>query len=442
MIWKGHYGQSKKKIHILCMFFISIHLLAQADRVTLIDNTRYRGKILISSASTLKIRTRQGIISIDRVKIKKIQYDDSFDPANNQARYLYYERMAQIDRPRERFDLAIFCLEQGLYQEALQEFNKLIPQLPSELDTLKSYISQTEKLDFLSLIQKSRWWLQTAQNNEQAYLSLEKAKNRYPDKIYQHQKLMLDIQQGIKNQQAIVNAKRNLTQVQSENFNIFLPSELEPAFWLNFSEMIRKKLFLYMDENNPLSWNPPCELILLANKQAYINASEDIEWSDARSLVILDRKEGQTIGIKKRIILSYLQSPEILQPILVHEIAHLVIHDLMGLTAKVPLWLSEGLSNHFMGKDYPLKESSFSHVIQFKDEYPSFKEDFYQNASHLVKTLIKLKDLKTFLNFTFLVSTGYTFEEAFLLSYPEHKHKLKEWGLSSDNRRQKPENRK
>ncbi|MDP3980871.1 MAG: hypothetical protein Q8Q33_05600 [Chlamydiota bacterium] len=417
----------------LMLFFVPLSLMPET--IVLKDGKTIRGTILPGSLEHIRIRTEEELLTIPVSMVKYIQYGENPSALSNEALDLYRQRYLQIHSEdiNERINLAKFCLDQGLYPQAIQETKRLISQLPSELEQIKNLLKQAEIAHFTSLIQKAQWWTKHANNYHRALLCLEEAKAAYPD-LAQKQKILFDyVDNQIHNQQIIEKNKNHFSSHESDNFTYFYPVTFNIKPWIKFCEEKRTLLYQMLALGHTPKWQPKCQIIIFPNHNAYLQSSKGLDWTLARTVIIANKEINHPLYIKERMICCFNLPKEQFEIVLAHEIAHVLLHEILGITARIPLWISEGFSDYaFEHKHEGLITTPPTHIINDETDYPANKAAFYSASDQWVQKLIDLGGMESFMKFAFLISTGYSFDHAFLRTYPQHGDKLKQWNISDD----------
>ncbi len=164
------------------------------------------------------------------------------------------------------------------------------------------------------------------------------------------------------------------------------------------------------------TWEDRCRIVLYPNKAAYLGASEGTEWTEGYA------------NFRTREIVSYENDTRLLEKVLPHEIAHLILHDFVGPQAELPLWFDEGVALsqeqaaqpifHLVavraireGRYVPI--SSLGRQLAAQPVAYRTVEQFYAEASFLVDFWIDNFPRGKFVEFLRGLRVGLPFEEAF-----------------------------
>ena len=425
----------KTKITVLFLLCWAVNAVyVYTDTIVLKDGKVIQGKVLPKLDEKLRVRTEEGITSIAPTEIQNINYDENLSSWTDEARNIYQQRNIEIGYHdlSERSKLIQFCLDNQLYREAIKEIEEFIIHFSSQHNPLKKLLQQAKDAHFKQLIHQANWWVQTAHNPERAMYYLEKTLRLYPIRMQKQSDLFRLTNQQINNQATIERFKKKLISHESENFLFYYPNIINISQISTVCENIRKKILEQFEHTGMPSWIPKCHIIILPTQQEYLQASLGIEWSIARSHITRIRSKGHLLAIKDRTIICFAMKPEHMKEILAHEITHVILQDFLGLTAEIPLWISEGISDYITPHTHIEKEEISAYILQHPDRYPAVKSDFYYQSAKLVRHLIELVGLEPLLNFAFLISTGDTFHDAFNKIYPKHLDKLEEWGIKEN----------
>lgn len=138
-------------------------------------------------------------------------------------------------------------------------------------------------------------------------------------------------------------------------------------------------------------WDNRAQIYLYDTKQDYDQATNSLGWS-----------AGQVIPSSK-VINSFVTAPGFLNNVLPHELAHIILLEMVGFNnPAVPLWLQEGVASYQGGNEYitkanlalNIKNSNFINLTalsNFDLMHSADKEKvglFYAQAHSLVKYLI------------------------------------------------------
>ena len=83
---------------------------------------------------------------------------------------------------------------------------------------------------------------------------------------------------------------------------------------------------------NYWSWDNRARVLIYSSRQELIKHKDWLEWTKA------------LVYVRKKLIMTYCFEEELFDIVLPHEIAHIVLRELIGLEAKVPLWFEEGVA--------------------------------------------------------------------------------------------------
>ena len=83
---------------------------------------------------------------------------------------------------------------------------------------------------------------------------------------------------------------------------------------------------------NYWSWDNRARVLIYSSKQQVIANEAWPEWTRAM------------VYVRKKLIKTYCFEKELFDVVLPHEIAHIVLRELIGLEARVPLWFEEGVA--------------------------------------------------------------------------------------------------
>lgn len=169
------------------------------------------------------------------------------------------------------------------------------------------------------------------------------------------------------------------------------------------------------------TWEDRCRIVLYPDKAAYVGASEGTEWTEGYA------------NFRTREIISYENETRLLEKVLPHEIAHLILHDFVGPHADLPLWFDEGVALSQEQAAQPvfhvvavraIQEGRYVPIRRLGSElvsHPSVAyrtvEQFYAEASYLVDFWIDHFPKGKFVEFLRGLRVGLGFEEAFARAF-------------------------
>ncbi|MDP8218409.1 MAG: hypothetical protein P9M03_06765, partial [Candidatus Theseobacter exili] len=158
-----------KKIFLFsaCFFFFTT---IQADTVLLKNGKTIKGKILTQTGKTIDIRQAEGIVHLDPARVRSVEYGSIKQDLHFEARKLYVQRRMQLatNDVEGHFNLGAFCMNNGLYEEAISQFKNLAVMVPHQLDDVQNLINQAEEAAANNIFTRAQWWHKFGNNPEMA----------------------------------------------------------------------------------------------------------------------------------------------------------------------------------------------------------------------------------------------------------------------------------
>ncbi len=122
----------------------------------------------------------------------------------------------------------------------------------------------------------------------------------------------------------------------STHFNIFYKNAPEQLV----DELIQKAESCYdsiaeelgFNRFNFWTWDNRAKIYLFDNRDEYKKATQTYDWS------------GGQVNVRNKIIQSYVGAPRFVNNILPHELAHIILLEMVGYNRGIPLWLQEGVA--------------------------------------------------------------------------------------------------
>jgi hypothetical protein len=80
------------------------------------------------------------------------------------------------------------------------------------------------------------------------------------------------------------------------------------------------------------TWDNRANIYLYLSQEVYVRSTGRPEWS------------GGSVDVKKRTISTFMEEKNFFETILPHELTHIILRDYIGMKARIPLWLEEGIA--------------------------------------------------------------------------------------------------
>jgi hypothetical protein len=153
-----------------------------------------------------------------------------------------------------------------------------------------------------------------------------------------------------------------------------------------------------MDPNQ--NWEIPTEVMIFDHPQEYFKVSGAESWSGGSSFIVFDLDIDSLPSLVERMIMVLFKDFKEVETVLAHEIAHLVFRDLLGISASIPTWISEGFATHVFSDQmaHASEPIPLESLTQFQ-EYPPFERAFYEQSSQLVLSEVYRGDFKSIQEF-------------------------------------------
>ena len=166
------------------------------------------------------------------------------------------------------------------------------------------------------------------------------------------------------------------------------------------------------------------QIVYFADQGAYLNATQQPEWSKGFSISHL-------ASVNLRMIISYRGQKDFLSTVLPHEIGHLILHDFVK-GRKIPVWFDEGLAQleeennspehktivarlAVSGKTIPLEELNGYEAKAQSD--PMQAAIFYAESLYIVDFLVKTYGKSAFTELCRQLRDGAPFDHALRVAY-------------------------
>jgi hypothetical protein len=172
------------------------------------------------------------------------------------------------------------------------------------------------------------------------------------------------------------------------------------------------------------TWGDRVKIFLFSDHQRFLDQTRQPAWSRGGALHLPNSDE--------RIIVSYLNQPNLYNEVLPHEIAHLVLLDFIGVQNTTPQWFSEGVAqlaeqdkkekadvlmrlSARLNAYFPFEALASYDVVQEGDgQKAAF---FYAQSVSMVDFLLKRFGSEKFGAWCRQIATGKGFDEAFRFVY-------------------------
>ena len=405
------------RIILLLIFYTEILTLSWSDTVFLKNKKTLQGKVLPREGSQVLIRTKEGLINLNSSEILNIHYDEYPSSPDLDMLSLYRERSIQIphDDIQGRYDLALFCMDSDLYEEAAREFRALIPYRSHHAEELQEIIRNCEERAFQRLIHQADWWGRVAHQEAKALALIKSLQIRYPEFSQKSalKALLYKIQGEMERRIFREKLKKDRVLWVTPNFKVSAANLFQSKAIGEKAEELRSKICKVLGISPDRVWKPSCEILVFKDHKEYLTASGAQNWSGATSLLVFDLDVDLAPSLIERVIMVFFTDAKEMEEALAHEIAHVLFQDLLGITSSIPTWISEGFATHVLSDKThsPSMPISIEALTQIK-EYPPFERVFYEQSNALVKFLIERAGLEKFLSLAYLLGTGMLLETA------------------------------
>lgn len=195
-------------------------------------------------------------------------------------------------------------------------------------------------------------------------------------------------------------------------------------------------------------WDPLCRLQFSPSKRHFRKMSGAPGWSRGWSRT-QRRMRGEKTEVLRSIWVVSQRSDEKLEPLLSHEIAHLLFREFLEYPEDIPLWLDEGVAI-WAEENTRRLYTTVTYKAVVKDRYlpfatfftmkryPSDKRLFYSQSSSIIRYLLSEYGSAEFQRFSRLIRDGEPFEKAMTQIYgartaglSEFEEDWKEWVLQN-----------
>jgi hypothetical protein len=202
------------------------------------------------------------------------------------------------------------------------------------------------------------------------------------------------------------------------------------------------------------TWEKRIGIFIYPDHASYTQATGQMEWADGKA------------DYKNRKISMYISDPKFLKRILPHEITHLILRDFIGIEAKAPLWIDEGVATSVIAPnedeiyadiksaikklydnsalltlqdmttlDFKTSSSRTTiHDVLMKDNSPgflllspvNFLTVYYLEAASIVSFLKERYGAQSFSQFFRKLRDGKTLDQALASTYPQECSHIQE----------------
>ena len=422
------------RLFLIILIWISPVILL-SDTIRLKNGKELSGKILPAEGAKILIRTPLGLERIDPSMMLSVHYDGwPFEPDPG-ALQLYRERSIQIAHNDVwgRYELAQFCFSASLYPEAAQELRSLLPYLTNELDEIQALMKRAEEADFKNLVARASWWGRIAHQEDKAFSILETIQSRYPDLAEKPDLKMVlsDIQKEMDGRLFQEKIKRERFLWTGPHFKVYTKNLFLSKSMAQKCEDLYAKIFSVLKISKDLAWETPVEVLIFDLWGEYAKALGTADQTIAIAKTVFELDENSMPKIRYRTILAWIPDLNQSERILSHEIVHLVLYELLGATARIPPWVSEGLALYLLNESDQVWQKgsgnpvSFMAIAQAK-EYPPFERVFYKQSARMVRFLVEKGGMEKFLSLSFLLSTDVPLVKALDEVYPDDIEEIRE----------------
>lgn len=360
-------------------------------------------------------------------EILSVYYSEKPYEIDEETFRLYRERASQISHEDvwERFDLAQFCLDAGLYRQAAVEFRALVPVLTESSRELEQWIRKSEEADFQANLNKAIWYFEIGNQEGKAITILESLKAEYPEYSARSSlnHILSKAKARLKQEEFRERIKTLYASVSEPHFRVYAEKNEGLREIAAAAERIRAEIAAKLYFEKDMSWANPCEIFIFERESDYIQASGLENWSIASSLISFDQDNHLLpFNIRRCIVINLEGRKNLLELILTHEIAHLMLRDRIGVTLHLPPWISEGFAQYFHAPHAPSQQTrslSFETLVQL-EKYPPFERVFYEESAGLTRFLMQRGGIEKFLALAYLVGTGKPLKESLREIYPKN----------------------
>lgn len=397
------------------------------DSILTQDHKIHQGHIIYEDDSKYVLRNSSGNHTFSAKRVLGVYHSEKPYETDDELLRLYRERSLQISHEDvwERFDLAKFCLESGLYEEAAREFRALVPELAESSRDLEQWIQKAEESGFQAKLNKAVWYSEVGHQENKALAILEALKEEFPE--YSARSPLNDILSKVQDRLSQEKFRENMKKIfaswTTPHFRVYAEKSDEARGIGLEAERIRGEISSRLLFEKDLHWENFCEIFVFEKEHDYIQASGLENWSIASSLVSFDQDNHFLPFNIRRYIMMNTENKKIpLKVVLTHEIAHLLVRDRVGLTLHLPPWISEGFAQYFHGPDTasskPESSFSFETLVQL-EKYPPFERAFYEESAGLTRFLMQRGGIEKFLVLAYLVGTDKPLKESLREIYPK-----------------------
>lgn len=199
------------------------------------------------------------------------------------------------------------------------------------------------------------------------------------------------------------------------------------------------------------TWFKPCQIYFAKSARDFAMRSGAPEWAGGWNTVQI-QKRGTSVQVKSRTIWVRADRPEKeLEPLLSHEIAHILFREYLDFPRNLPLWLDEGVALWAESLNRPVYRNAVRQAVRKERAfplknffsmrvYPRDKRLFYSQASSIIDFLISEYGVHELQRFSRLIRDGASFDEAMSQIYqvdrddlPDFEQRWKEWVLARES---------
>lgn len=331
-------------------------------------------------------------------------------------------------------DLGKFCEENGLYDEAIELYKKVLVMPDITLDSRQNVaklIEVTEENAAITLYNQAVLAWQNDHNFSQAQYWLDILLVKYPTAqiVSKSREFQEDLKKEEIREKELMAFRKNLKKSESENFIVYASDEALAARVNANLEIERKQIIQKFGFLVFSSWKKAkAKVYIFPERGSFLKYAFSQDWSGAWTWQVLREDAQGDKQVTQRAIYTFETIPGLETSVLPHELTHLVFREFFGFSPNIPKWMDEGVAI-WMEKDDP---AELNQVIQaaakqnkciplkvyfYIQDYPQNPTLFYAEAQSLVRFLINRYGVGDFINLVKLLSSEKTIEPAILEVY-------------------------
>lgn len=354
----------------------------------------------------------------------------------DQARQHYMSQRAVLppDDVEGHLELGYFCSENGLFREAVQEFQKILnaPDLSlKSKQNVARLIETTQENAAITLYNDAMMAWQQDRNFAAAKQKMNQLFTDYPTAkvMGQARQRILEIEEDEKLKKELEQVENKLKSAKSENCIVFSPDKKLSQALAQQAERKRKEIITRLGFSIFPSWKKnPARIYVFPSREEFTRYAKSPEWSGGWTLQVLGEDADGNKDIVERTVFTFAGVPGLQESVIPHEMAHLVFREFLGFSQNLPTWLDEGVAiwqedtKHVEIEKIMTLWKLENRAIPFQQflflkNYPPEPSLYYAQSYSIVEFLVTSYGSKKFVDFAKALSLQQPLSKALVLAY-------------------------